>query len=760
MDQAFTVLVDRAALEGIALLCWNPTMDLLALATADGQLHVHRLNWQRLWWTSSPEARITALDWRPDGKQLAAGLEDGSVMLLNTEDGEVQRREALLPDAVVALSWTEAAGEAAPLGEDRTRRLFPPRPAPVPPSGATLPEGYATLGQRAVAHWPPEPLRLELLACASYSGELLLCTSGLFQLARVSLGQLLGTPHLQCCQLMAAASLEAATVCWQATAEGRGGGGAGPRLHLATLDTRAVGRNSGRLHRLGLLAAEAAAALAGCHASCEAACREWEGAMQEWAAATQRLQADLDKFASSVPPQEQLLQLLATGALSPGMLQFLSVTLGEPGLKKLARMVDSAVRAVHSLLADRLQPALEELAFRLGELRGLALCRPWSTTLGLSAAAAGAAEQAALRLLVRAEALRRALVAVGAAYRAFCTWLFTLLRRLQEGSHDALAGYPRSQVAVITEFVRGQYVYDAIGLQLYGPGGGGAHGGAAPGSPATQPQRQQWQQKVDGGSDGLGLIHEVLEAGCSSSSRGAGAAGALADAQPSIRQQLAELETGISSALSGTCAGISPLLAVASGLGLGAIAADETGKQPSQSALGWVPAEAGGAAVGCACFAEQVLVVREAVPRQTGAATPAVAGGAEGALLQLPVGTHAVDVALYKEGQLVLLLAEEGGAALVMLQQDRLAFSPLPADAPDCRELLARVGAVTPLPESGIRRRRLPLVDVRPPLAVSASRGVGCVLAAPQRVLLLDLEEHEEGEEEEGQAGEEGGMEA
>lgn len=35
-------------------------MDLLALATADGQLHVHRLNWQRLWWTS-PDAPITGI---------------------------------------------------------------------------------------------------------------------------------------------------------------------------------------------------------------------------------------------------------------------------------------------------------------------------------------------------------------------------------------------------------------------------------------------------------------------------------------------------------------------------------------------------------------------------------------------------------------------------------------------------------------------------------------------------------------------------
>lgn len=55
---AFTQLVDRGLASEGSLAAWCPTMDLLALATTDGQLHLHRLNWQRLWWTS-PDAPIT-----------------------------------------------------------------------------------------------------------------------------------------------------------------------------------------------------------------------------------------------------------------------------------------------------------------------------------------------------------------------------------------------------------------------------------------------------------------------------------------------------------------------------------------------------------------------------------------------------------------------------------------------------------------------------------------------------------------------------
>lgn len=90
-NQSFTQLADKSLTADIKIATWCPTMDLLALATADGQLCLHRLNWQRLWATS-PESTVTSLCWRPDGKVLACGHEDGFISLLNVEDGEAQQR--------------------------------------------------------------------------------------------------------------------------------------------------------------------------------------------------------------------------------------------------------------------------------------------------------------------------------------------------------------------------------------------------------------------------------------------------------------------------------------------------------------------------------------------------------------------------------------------------------------------------------------------------------------------------------------------
>ena len=46
-----------------------------------------RLNWQRLW-AVTPEPPATALCWRPDGMALAVGHQDGTVSILDAENGE------------------------------------------------------------------------------------------------------------------------------------------------------------------------------------------------------------------------------------------------------------------------------------------------------------------------------------------------------------------------------------------------------------------------------------------------------------------------------------------------------------------------------------------------------------------------------------------------------------------------------------------------------------------------------------------------
>ena len=96
-------------------------MDLLALATTDGQLSLARLDWNKQGgerenklWTSNPDSPVTSLGWRPDGKVLASGHADGSVQLHHIEDGEVLHASKPHAAAVTSLHWQEApAADAA-----------------------------------------------------------------------------------------------------------------------------------------------------------------------------------------------------------------------------------------------------------------------------------------------------------------------------------------------------------------------------------------------------------------------------------------------------------------------------------------------------------------------------------------------------------------------------------------------------------------------------------------------------------------------
>ena len=117
---AFTLLHDKNMLAPASASSWCPTMDLLALATSDGQLSFARLDWNKppserenKLWTSNPDSPVTSLGWRPDGKVLVSGHADGTVQLLHVEDGEVLHVSRPHDAAVTCVHWQEAPASDA-----------------------------------------------------------------------------------------------------------------------------------------------------------------------------------------------------------------------------------------------------------------------------------------------------------------------------------------------------------------------------------------------------------------------------------------------------------------------------------------------------------------------------------------------------------------------------------------------------------------------------------------------------------------------
>ena len=73
-----------------------------------------------------------------------------------------------------------------------------------------------------------------------------------------------------------------------------------------------------------------------------------------------------------------------------------------------------------------------------------------------------------------------------------------------------------------------------------------------------------------------------------------------------------------------------------------------------------------------------------------------------------------------------------------------------------CAQACASLGAICPLPSGRARTCAQAHGTWQAPLVVGATRGVAALVTSSQRAMMLDLEEEEEGEGEEGEEEEEG----
>jgi hypothetical protein len=173
-------------------------------------------------------------------------------------------------------------------------------------------------------------------------------------------------------------------------------------------------------------------------------------------------QSLLNQHSMYTTPQSDLLLLVTMGEYTSAMEQFLVSTMGETGIKKVARTVDGAFCSMLNELIDHLIPEMERMAFRLGELRTFSYLDLAHDTIYLRSGEVGAAERKALHCFVHLEHLRDATTTVASQYRIFFAWLVTALRRFPEDTVDTLMGYPLSHVDEIRNFLHTEFMVDSI----------------------------------------------------------------------------------------------------------------------------------------------------------------------------------------------------------------------------------------------------------------------------------------------------------
>eukprot|EP00775_Hariotina_reticulata_P012351 gene12351-12485_t len=480
-------------------------MDLCAVVSIDGQLQLHRMDWQLLW-AASPDALVTAICWRPDGKEIAVGYSNGGISILDVESGEtVMEHKGAHYAGIRTVVWAdmtegveaackgpEGASAAASnlvqhenllftqnhsvLPHQRYKRLFaPPILEPFAPSSAEpLPNPYdLSIDAPAVAAWPAERPGLSVLTAADVRGRVTLWLQGQVQLAEFA-GNVACTSDSSRVEQdgRGATQLHLMHVALNSTLDrvllvNQSSSGA---LLLISQSLQILHQHQQPLQQCAALFSQLQMFLAAALRCLEACSQDWSTALADFNKRfdTQFKQELADQGSVITAPQQELLLLLATGSCTPPLQSFLGSTLGEANLRRLARSLDSTSNGLHTAAAAASDGGDGGRAFKITDSKQ-------GSWLGLQVTAMKQLELHVAALLLRVEQLRRVVTDVTCQYRTFFCWLLKMLRQLegqdgsQEGTHGSDGGQATLPVCQdILAFLKGQFLSDVVGPELSG----------------------------------------------------------------------------------------------------------------------------------------------------------------------------------------------------------------------------------------------------------------------------------------------------
>ncbi|KAL0310674.1 UNVERIFIED_CONTAM: Anaphase-promoting complex subunit [Sesamum angustifolium] len=726
----FQLQFDKPIGSQIKIAEWNPEKDLLAMVTEDSKLLLHRFNWQRLW-TTAPGKCITSICWRPDGKAIAVGLDDGTISLHDVENGKLLRSMKFHSVSVVCLNWEEDrkkimdGSSSNSTYEDRTARFFPPAPR-VPRTPGLVPgdsSGFMDESDDSFRElFDSSYKQFDILCSGDKDGNICFNIFGIFPLGRVNIHNLAFRSSLMgnhvSCQLMDASICKVAlssdichimvlcsgvlTEIGSEASDNQMSGSDLQGLHCLVLDSTIFWKRKNELHQVAQQASNVEHLIEVIQKSLSVMSKQWSDAMHMYHDKFNALPSLIIDHGIDSSPQEELLSLLGGARTSPPVHQFLVNSLGEAGLKRVAKAVSGAGKELQTIVLDHLQPAAEIIGFRMGELRGLSKWRARYLGIGLDEKLIDNATEKAGMLLVQIERFIRVLSSVVQQFSNFFNWLLKCVKVLMSEPSDQLLPFSRETKQRVRELVH--------------------FGGFSDSDYLKRTLAKEFQQLES-------CFKEALEMPLETVSRRI----LCKDMLPLFPvPSLPNFESYFPASVSYYQE------ALDSAINLG-----NTHQRLTDYTSFMVPDETFPNITNCVCIARGLIHDLEILKHGR--------TSLEAVLLRVPDGYHCVDLSLYKEEQMVLLLNEvtavsesSGNACMMIIQAAELPFVSI------SRSSILNSWNLDELQDSVIHLQlenekvREISHSVVAPLAVSASRGVACVFAARKRALVYILEEDED----------------
>ncbi|KAJ4825108.1 Anaphase-promoting complex subunit 4 [Turnera subulata] len=756
----FQLQFDKPLASQIKIAEWNPEKDLLAMVTQDSKILLHRFNWQRLW-TISPGRSITSLCWRPDGKAIAVGLEDGTISLHDVENGKLLRSLKSHTVAVVCLHWEEEGQVDDSVNfsayEDRTPRFFPPAPrTPRMPGVVSGDTGFMDDGEDSYRELSNSSYqRFNILCSGDKDGCICFSIFGIFPIAKVNIhkfyipGPINDKPSYQLsgasiykvalskdlCRLivMCSADINQAEID-QNLAGVRGSLTVGHGVHGLVLDTSIFWKRKNELHQLAQQASNIEDLTEVIRASLSVMQKQWSDSMHAFHEKFDSLSKLIIDHALDSSPQEEFLSLLGGARTSPAVHQFLVNTLGEAGLKRVSKVVCGAGKELQHIVLDHLQPAAEIIGFRMGELRGLSRWRARYKVIGLDEMLIDNATEKAGMILVQIERFMRILASVEQQFSNFFNWLLKCIKLLMQEPSDQLLPYNSELVIIFLKFL---YDQDPVRQLL---------------------ELSDGDDNIEVDLGTMQRVKELVQFGgfsdCEYLRRSL--AKEFQQMESSFKEAFLMPFTTISRKI--LCEDLLPLFPLPSAPAPVRIpmsisyyedySLPDSSYQTSQHGFVdyicfQIPMESQVEIANCICimrgFVKDLSSLKKGHP------------SLEATLLCVPSNYDSVDLSLYKDSQVVLLLngtatlsESSGDACMMLMQADQLPFVSISrSTCLDLWQLNQIKDSAIHLEMENEKVRSIPH-SVVAPLAVSASRGIACVFASRKRALVYILEEDEE----------------
>ncbi|KAF8781593.1 anaphase-promoting complex subunit 4-like isoform X2 [Argiope bruennichi] len=429
---SFRQLEQRHVNTEITLMEWNPMLDLIALATVNGEVLLHRLSWQKVWAISTGNAKeknvqVTALAWRPDGKILAYAFETGKITLCDVENSEAVH----LLDVhcmVTSLTWVQCMQ----IPNDEYRPIYTDRSKEFLQRHFTLNKGYGVSSNKSeeVADdfkRMKGQKELNILAIGMEIGVVHLHSFGMFPTGFVDVNI---EPEEQQKDRVISVTMSQDFRILTVILERKDNEEYKTyyyRSYLISLIYDSIEE----IKIVSLKFGQISSLLTYLSSTIRAISEAWEDILLE-------IDTKLHNYAhqkhslSEGSISDDFLELLMFGNPSDSLEKFLMHDLTESGLKKFGHSIELSYSNIQKLVLKRLQNVSISLFYHLNELRGMAMWTEQFGPLGLEESLVHKAVLTTGSFLLKATEIQQVIDNSMKNFKAFFRWLYSVILRLSD----------------------------------------------------------------------------------------------------------------------------------------------------------------------------------------------------------------------------------------------------------------------------------------------------------------------------------------